>query len=117
MRVTAPNRQYNGNYGRDVFVNGVCEDASERHRAYYLKAGYDVDGEKTKAAKPKKTPTTAPVVEEKGETNQSAAVAAPPRSASADEWREFAESINLSVPEGARRSEIIAAYEAAQATV
>lgn len=115
MRVTAPNRAYNGRYGTDVFINGVCENASERHRAYYVAAGYDVDGKTSKAPEnkaPKQAEQPAP---EQRETKKVTAQQAPPRSATTDEWREFAESIDLDIDEDARRSDIIAAYVAAQA--
>lgn len=117
MRVTAPNRAYNGNYGNDIFVNGVCENASERHRDYYVKAGYGVDGAAVKEPKQEPLKPVVPTEPEQREVNQVTAPAAPPRSATTEEWREFAESINLDIPADARRSDIIAAYEAAQAAV
>ena len=52
---------------------------------------------------------------EQRETKKVTAQQAPPRSATTDEWREFAESIDLDIDEDARRSDIIAAYEAAKA--
>lgn len=109
MRVTAPNRNYNGSYGADVFVRGVCENASERHRGYYVRAGYGVDGDEP--VKPE-APEPKPVVEEE-KPKADPAVSAPPRSATTDEWREFAEAAGIEVADDAKRSEIIAAYEAA----
>lgn len=114
MRVKAPNKQYCGRYGVDVFVNGVCEDASETHRDYYVSAGYEVDGKVVSKPEPK-TPANA---EKAGGTSSQAETVTdndtptpPPRSATREEWFEFACSMGLDVDEEAKRSEIISAYD------
>lgn len=42
MRVVAPNKEYSGRVGRDIFVNGVCENASPEQEMYYRRHGYTI---------------------------------------------------------------------------
>lgn len=95
MRVFAPNKYYCGRVGADVFVNGVCENASEAQRWYYVGRGYRIEDEE-------------PVVELAGPPSKRAAVG---------KWREFLGSQGLAYPEGAARADLIRLWEEANGEV
>ncbi|KAA9227051.1 hypothetical protein F6I42_03510 [Corynebacterium amycolatum] len=88
MRVFAPNKYYCGRVGADVFINGVCEYASEAQRWYYVGRGYRIEDE-----------GDSPVRE------------VPSKRASVGKWRDFLESRGITYPDGAARSDLIRLWE------
>ncbi|MEJ6019870.1 hypothetical protein [Corynebacterium sp. H113] len=105
MRVEAPNKEYGGRIGRDVFVDGVCENASESQRWYYLEQGYVISDEDEEVA-------------EDTESDQDAGVPeapdfeVPSRAASTVVWAEFLTSQGIEHPEDASRAQLIDMWEA-----
>lgn len=97
MRVRAPNEEYSGRIGRDMFVDGVCDNASAEQLWYYRRCGF--------------------TIEEQHVAEPSAPVEPPPEYVSTQEWKNFLDSVGITYPEKARRSELIALWKESHATV
>ena len=94
MKVTAPNKEYSGRVGRDIFVDGECADGSPEQEAYYRRRGYTLDGASA-------TPVGQP----------------PAGNASRAEWVEFLAGQGIDAPGDAKRDELRDLWEEHHAEV
>lgn len=91
MRVYAPNKTYSGRIGKDVFVNGVCENAVDSQLWYYRALGYQVEG-----FSGEQTPE-----------NTTGKLTPPPEHGSTQEWKNFLTAVGVDYPEKPKRAELI----------
>lgn len=133
IRVTAPNRRFNGRINADQFFRGVCDDAAEANLPYYRRQGFTIgdaaDAEDLPSAVPpdadevlaKASAAVAALAKREAaeaapaDAEETPAAPAPKRNAPRSVWVEFLSTQGVTVDDGASRDDLIEAWEQSQA--
>ncbi|MDN6439948.1 MAG: hypothetical protein L0K27_10815 [Corynebacterium nuruki] len=131
IRVTAPNRRFNGRINEDTFYRGVCDDASERNLPYYIRQGYTIGDTDTVAESPEpdnqevgpeeetvdgdEAPAAQDTADSEDAADDMPAPASPKRNAPRAVWAAFLADQGLTVADGTSRDELITAWEQSRA--